>query len=104
MIESAQCEEFRQAMRRVASTVNVISIMVDGQPMGVTATAVSSISLDPPSSTCCAVWRSKMATLAPPGESTDPNRATVASTQAAAGSPADAGPQRGRRAEAVEAA
>ena len=53
MIESAQCEEFRQAMRRVASTVNVISILVDGQPMGVTATAVSSISLDPPSLLVC---------------------------------------------------
>jgi flavin reductase (DIM6/NTAB) family NADH-FMN oxidoreductase RutF len=44
---------FRQAMRRVASTVNVISICVDGQPMGITATAVSSISLDPPSLLVC---------------------------------------------------
>ena len=31
---------FRQAMRRVASTVNVITICVDGQPMGITATAL----------------------------------------------------------------
>ena len=46
-------EDFRQAMRRVASTVNVISILVDGQPMGITATAVSSISLDPPSLLVC---------------------------------------------------
>jgi flavin reductase len=55
MIEAAAalCEDFRQAMRRVASTVNVISIYVDGQPMGVTATAVSSISLDPPSLLVC---------------------------------------------------
>ena len=44
---------FRQAMRRVASTVNVISICVDGQPMGITATAVSSISLEPPSLLVC---------------------------------------------------
>ena len=44
---------FRQAMRRVASTVNVISIRVDDQPMGITATAVSSISLDPPSLLVC---------------------------------------------------
>ena len=44
---------FRQAMRRVASTVNVISICVDGQPMGITATAVSSISMDPPSLLIC---------------------------------------------------
>ena len=44
---------FRQAMRRVASTVNVISICVDGQPMGITATAVSPISMDPPSLLVC---------------------------------------------------
>ena len=47
------CEAFRKAMRRVASTVNVISIYVEGQPMGITATAVSSISLDPPSLLVC---------------------------------------------------
>jgi flavin reductase (DIM6/NTAB) family NADH-FMN oxidoreductase RutF len=46
-------QEFRRAMRRVAATVNVISICVDGQPMGITATAVSSISLDPPSLLVC---------------------------------------------------
>jgi flavin reductase (DIM6/NTAB) family NADH-FMN oxidoreductase RutF len=44
---------FRQAMRRVASTVNVISIYVDSQPMGITATAVSPISMDPPSLLVC---------------------------------------------------
>ena len=44
---------FRQAMRRVASTVNVITICVDGQPMGITATAMSSLSLDPPSLLVC---------------------------------------------------
>lgn len=46
-------ESVRSAMRRVASTVNVISICVDGRPMGITATAVSSISLDPPSLLVC---------------------------------------------------
>ena len=46
-------ESFRNAMRRVASTVNVISIYVDGQPMGITATAVSPLSLDPPSLLVC---------------------------------------------------
>ena len=40
-------------MRRVASTVNVISICVDGQPMGITATAVAPVSLDPPSLLVC---------------------------------------------------
>ena len=44
---------FRQAMRRVASTVNIITICVDGQPMGITATAMSSLALDPPSLLVC---------------------------------------------------
>jgi flavin reductase (DIM6/NTAB) family NADH-FMN oxidoreductase RutF len=44
---------FRAAMRRVASTVNVISICVGDQPMGITATAMSSLSLDPPSLLIC---------------------------------------------------
>ena len=46
-------EEFRQAMRRVASTVNVITICVGGEPMGITATAMSSLSIDPPSLLVC---------------------------------------------------
>jgi len=46
-------DAFRLAMRRVASTVNVISLCVDGQPMGITATAMSSIALDPPSLLVC---------------------------------------------------
>lgn len=55
MLDSDQqlTESFRRAMRRVASTVNVISLCVDGQPMGITATAVSSISMDPPSLLIC---------------------------------------------------
>ena len=44
---------FKQAMRRVAATVNVVSICVDGQPMGITATAVSVVSMDPPSLLVC---------------------------------------------------
>jgi len=51
--DPALADAFRQAMRRVAATVNVISICVDGTPMGITATAVSSISLDPPSLLVC---------------------------------------------------
>lgn len=51
--EAQLAESFRKAMRRVASTVNVISILVDGQPMGITATAVSPISMDPPSLLVC---------------------------------------------------
>ena len=55
MIDAAAglSEEFRKAMRRVASTVNVISICVDGQAMGITATACSSISMEPPSLLVC---------------------------------------------------
>ena len=51
--EAELTESFRNAMRRVASTVNVISIYFDGQPMGITATAVSAVSLDPPSLLMC---------------------------------------------------
>ena len=40
-------------MRRVASTVNVITVCVGGEPMGITATAMSSLSLDPPSLLIC---------------------------------------------------
>ena len=46
-------DSFRQAMRRVASTVNVITVCVDGRPMGITATAMSSLSMDPPSLLVC---------------------------------------------------
>ena len=55
MIETAATltQNFRRTMRRVASTVNVISIRVGGQPMGITATAVSPISMDPPSLLVC---------------------------------------------------
>jgi flavin reductase len=51
--DQALADAFRQAMRRVAATVNVISICVEGQPMGITATAVSSVSMDPPSLLVC---------------------------------------------------
>jgi flavin reductase len=46
-------EGFKQAMRRVASTVNVITICVGGRPMGITATAMSSLAMDPPSLLVC---------------------------------------------------
>jgi len=55
MIETdiALTDSFRLAMRRVASTVNVISICVGGEAMGITATAMSAISMDPPSLLVC---------------------------------------------------
>jgi flavin reductase len=51
--DTALADSFRQAMRRVASTVNVITICVDGTPMGITATAMSSLAMDPPSLLVC---------------------------------------------------
>ena len=51
--EDQLTEGFRQAMRRVASTVNIITICVDGQPMGITATAMSSLAMNPPSLLVC---------------------------------------------------
>ncbi|MEA3054551.1 MAG: hypothetical protein QOG72_3454 [Sphingomonadales bacterium] len=53
MADSVLIQDFKQAMRRVASTVNVITVCVRGEPMGVTATAMSSVSLDPPSLLIC---------------------------------------------------
>jgi flavin reductase (DIM6/NTAB) family NADH-FMN oxidoreductase RutF len=46
-------DSFRAAMRRVASTVNVITICVGGERMGITATAMSSLAMDPPSLLVC---------------------------------------------------
>ena len=45
--------QFREAMRRVAATVHVLTISDRGVPMGMTATAVSSLSADPPSLLVC---------------------------------------------------
>ncbi len=53
MADAALSDAFRQAMRRVASTVNVITLCVGGQPKGITATAMSPLSLDPPSLLVC---------------------------------------------------
>jgi flavin reductase (DIM6/NTAB) family NADH-FMN oxidoreductase RutF len=53
MADLALSDAFRQAMRRVASTVNVITLCVGGKPKGMTATAMSPLSLDPPSLLVC---------------------------------------------------
>lgn len=42
-------EGFRAAMRRLASTVCILTTVADGQRRGMTATAVMSLSADPPS-------------------------------------------------------
>lgn len=44
---------FRNAMRRFASTVSIISVQSGSERHGTTATAVTSVSLDPPSLLVC---------------------------------------------------
>lgn len=42
-------EQFKQAMRHLAATVTIISTEANGTPYGMTATAVTSVSMEPPS-------------------------------------------------------
>ena len=51
---------FRAAMRRVAATVHVVTIRVGDTPMGMTATAVSSLALTPPSLLVCVNQSARM--------------------------------------------
>lgn len=60
MSETDITAAFRVAMRRMAATVNVVTIRVDGTPMGLTATAVSSLAMTPPSLLVCINQRSAM--------------------------------------------
>lgn len=46
-------QAFRMAMRRVASTVAIVSAQRGGERHGTTATSVTSISMDPPSVLVC---------------------------------------------------
>jgi flavin reductase (DIM6/NTAB) family NADH-FMN oxidoreductase RutF len=46
-------QTFRLAMRRVASTVAIVSAQHDGERHGTTATSATSISMDPPSMLVC---------------------------------------------------
>lgn len=46
-------DAFRLAMRRMAATVTVLTLVRDGRPMGMAATAVCSLSFDPPSLLAC---------------------------------------------------
>lgn len=59
---SALDEEFRRAMRGFASTVCVVSAPTPEGPRGMTATAVMSLSMDPPS---LAVAMNRQSTLNP---------------------------------------
>ena len=44
---------FKEAMRQVAATVSIISTRSEGSRYGMTATAVTSVSCDPPSLLVC---------------------------------------------------
>ncbi len=46
-------DDFRNAMRGVASTIHIVTLTLEGAPKGMTATAVSSLSMDPPSLLVC---------------------------------------------------
>jgi flavin reductase (DIM6/NTAB) family NADH-FMN oxidoreductase RutF len=45
--------DFRTSMRRLAATVSIITCEQDGNPVGITVTSVSSLSMDPPSLLAC---------------------------------------------------
>lgn len=53
MSEAATGERFRAVMRRFPTAVTVVTTVLDGQPKGFTATAVSSVSVDPPQVLVC---------------------------------------------------
>ena len=58
-MSDAVSNDFRTAMRRLATTVSVISVERDDQRNAMTATAVTSLSMDPPSLLVCVNSRTK---------------------------------------------
>lgn len=46
-------EAFKQAMRRLAASVHIVATRSEGRRYGMTATAVTSLSMDPPSLLVC---------------------------------------------------
>lgn len=50
---STLCDDFRLAMRRLATTVSIVTTSSEGRPFGMTATAVTSLSTEPPSLLFC---------------------------------------------------
>ena len=51
--EPALVDDFKAAMRQLAATVTLVTTCEDGETHGMTATAVSSLSADPPSVLVC---------------------------------------------------
>lgn len=52
-LEPVSEEEFKLGMRRLAAAVNIVSTLDDGQPAGLIATAVCSVSAGPPTLLVC---------------------------------------------------
>lgn len=50
---STLTDDFRLAMRRLATTVSIVTTSSEGRPFGMTATAVTSLSTEPPSLLFC---------------------------------------------------
>ena len=48
-LDQMVADQFRQAMRHLAATVTIVSTEADGTRYGMTATAVTSVSMEPPS-------------------------------------------------------
>ena len=72
MPDSAQSDEhalapaFRQAMRRLTATVCIVTARDQAKPVGMTMTAVTSVSMEPPALLICANRKSRLhAALAP---------------------------------------
>lgn len=61
-------DDFRLAMRRLAGGVCVITSLSQGTRLGITATAVCSLSADPPSVLVCVNRRSSLCTALAPGQ------------------------------------
>ena len=53
MSEISVEDSFRLAMRRLAASVTVLTLVHEGKPLGMAATAVCSLSFDPPSILAC---------------------------------------------------
>ncbi|KHK90046.1 hypothetical protein LK12_18055 [Novosphingobium malaysiense] len=52
---------FRQSMRRLASSVSVVACLADGEWVGMSATSVTSLTMDPPALLVCVNKQASMA-------------------------------------------
>lgn len=53
MLTENRAPEFKDAMRRLAATVTIVTAAQDAEAFGMTMTAVTSLSMDPPSLVIC---------------------------------------------------